>query len=153
MTAYSRIFYRIWQIYQKPMEELVDLLGLDIPPVPQVSLAGISAESILLYWKPTEVQSVTLKYVIQVNGIKGSYSSIENAANLLNAWTGTSWRFRPRGYLNPRYRPKASSLLQYSCHCNQSCGFFHIRSSHTITDDPLFLRRLQYNTHDQERFF
>jgi hypothetical protein len=71
MTEYSRIFYRIWQIYQKPMEELVDLLGLDIPPVPQVSLAGITAESILLYWKPTEVQSVTLKYIIQVNGIKG----------------------------------------------------------------------------------
>lgn len=66
-----RLFYRIWQIYQKPIEELVDLLGLDIPPVPHVSLAGITSESILLYWKPTEAQSVSLKYVIQVNGIKG----------------------------------------------------------------------------------
>lgn len=66
-----RLFYRIWQIYQKPIEELVDLLGLDIPPVPHVSLAGITSESILLYWKPTEAQSASLKYVIQVNGIKG----------------------------------------------------------------------------------
>lgn len=71
MTDCSRIFYRIWQIYQKPVEELVDLLGIEIPPVPQVSLAGITAESILLYWKPTDLQSVTLRYVIQVNGIKG----------------------------------------------------------------------------------
>jgi hypothetical protein len=149
MIEYFRIFYRIWQIYQKPMEELVDLLGLDIPPVPQVSLAGITAESILLYWKPTEVQSVTLKYIIQVNGIKGEYSNPENAAPVLNAWTGNSWRFWPRRYLNPSYWPKASSLLQYSCHCNQSCGFFHLRSSHTITDDPLFLREFQYTTHDQ----
>lgn len=66
-----RLFYRVWQIYQKPVDELIDLLGLDIPPVPHVSLAGITSESILLYWKPTEAQSASLKYVIQVNGIKG----------------------------------------------------------------------------------
>lgn len=63
--------YRIWQIYQKPVDELVDLLGLDIPPVPEVSLAGITAESVLLYWKSPETHSASLKHAIQVNGIKG----------------------------------------------------------------------------------
>ena len=67
----NRILYRIWQIYQKPVDELVDLLGLDIPPVPEVSLAGITAESVLLYWKPLGNQSASLKHAIQVNGIKG----------------------------------------------------------------------------------
>lgn len=65
------ILYRIWQIYQKPVDELVELLGLDIPPVPDVSLGGISSDSVLLYWKPVESQSTSLKNAIQVNGIKG----------------------------------------------------------------------------------
>ncbi|KAL8656743.1 MAG: hypothetical protein Q9226_002577 [Calogaya cf. arnoldii] len=64
------ILYRIWQIYQKPVDELVELLGLDIPPVPDVSLGGISSDSVLLYWKPVDNQSTSLKHAIQVNGIK-----------------------------------------------------------------------------------
>lgn len=64
------ILYRIWQIWQKPVDELVDLLGLDIPSVPDVSLAGITPESVLLYWKPSDNQPASLKNTIQVNGIK-----------------------------------------------------------------------------------
>ncbi|KAL8764692.1 MAG: hypothetical protein Q9209_007934 [Squamulea sp. 1 TL-2023] len=66
----SWILYRIWQIYQKPVDELVELLGLDIPPVPDVSLGGISSDSVLLYWKPVDNQSSLLKHAIQVNGIR-----------------------------------------------------------------------------------
>ncbi|KAL8937074.1 MAG: hypothetical protein Q9216_004608 [Gyalolechia sp. 2 TL-2023] len=64
------ILYRIWQIWQKPVDELVDLLGLDIPSVPDVSLAGITSESVLLYWKPADNQAPSLRSTIQVNGIK-----------------------------------------------------------------------------------
>ncbi|KAL8656365.1 MAG: hypothetical protein Q9210_000292 [Variospora velana] len=60
----------IFQICQKPVDELVDLLGLDIPPVPDVSLAGITSDSVLLYWKPVDTQSTTSRNTIQVNGIK-----------------------------------------------------------------------------------
>lgn len=49
------------------------MLGLDIPPVPDVSLAGISADSVLLYWKPPENHHVSLKHIIQVNGINGRH--------------------------------------------------------------------------------
>lgn len=53
------------------MDELVNLLGLDIPPVPEVSLAGITTEGVLLYWKPPESQHASLTHGIHVNGIKG----------------------------------------------------------------------------------
>lgn len=53
------------------MDELVSLLGLDIPPVPEVSLAGITAEGVLLYWKPPESHHTSLTHAIHVNGIKG----------------------------------------------------------------------------------
>lgn len=55
----------------KPREELEELLGLDIPTIPEVSLAGITSDSVLLYWKPPDIQSTSLKLAIQVNGIKG----------------------------------------------------------------------------------
>ena len=58
----------------KPREELEELLGLDIPPVPEASLAGITSDSVLLYWKPLDHQSPPLKLTIQVNGIKGELS-------------------------------------------------------------------------------
>ncbi|KAL9596675.1 MAG: hypothetical protein Q9219_005634 [cf. Caloplaca sp. 3 TL-2023] len=69
-ASISWILYRILQIWQKPVDELVDLLGLDIPAVPDVSLAGITSDSVLLYWKPADNPSATLKNTIQVNGIK-----------------------------------------------------------------------------------
>lgn len=67
-----RILYRLWQINQKPVEELQELLGLDIPPIPEVSLAGITSDSILLYWKPPDNLATSLKHTIEVNGIKGT---------------------------------------------------------------------------------
>lgn len=74
MSYLPRLLHRLWQVYQKPVRELVDVLGLDIPPVPDVSLAGISADSVLLYWKPPENHHVALKHIIQVNGINGRHS-------------------------------------------------------------------------------
>ena len=58
----------------KPREELEELLGLDIPTVPEVSLAGITSDSVLLYYKPPDTQTAPLKLSIQVNGIKGNVS-------------------------------------------------------------------------------
>ena len=68
-----RILYRIATIYFKPLGELIDILGLDIPPIPDVSLAGISSDSALLYWKPPENYQSTSRHFIQVNGINGDF--------------------------------------------------------------------------------
>ena len=68
-----RIVYRIYEIYKKPVSELVDILGIDIPPIPDVALAGITHDSVLLYWKPPENYHAPLKHFIQVNGINGTY--------------------------------------------------------------------------------
>lgn len=68
---WARIVYRIYEIYQKPLADLVDVLGIDIPPLPDVSLAGITTDSALLYWKPPENYNAPLRHFIQVNGING----------------------------------------------------------------------------------
>ena len=69
------------------MEELQELLGLDIPPIPEVSLAGITPDSVLLYWKPPDNQAASLKHTIEVNGIKSTFpfkyhQTISSSANI-----------------------------------------------------------------------
>ena len=55
------------------MADLVEVLGLDIPPIPDVFLAGITTDSVLLYWKPPENYQAPLRHFIQVNGIIGTF--------------------------------------------------------------------------------
>ena len=72
-----RILYRIYQIYQKPVSELVEVLGIDIPPIPEVALAGITTDSVLLYWRPPDNYHSPLRHFVQVNGINGGYTRID----------------------------------------------------------------------------
>ena len=83
MSDVLRILYRIWQIYKKPVDELVTLLGLDIPLAPEVSLAGITSDSVVLYWKPPDQQYASLTHSIHVNGIKGRHSTRRNVSQSL----------------------------------------------------------------------
>jgi hypothetical protein len=47
----------------------VQVLGLEVPVAPLVSLAGIKADGVLLHWKPPDQRTSVLKYVIRINGI------------------------------------------------------------------------------------
>lgn len=71
---YERLCYRAYLIYLIPREELEEKLGWDIPPVPEVSIAGINFNSVLLFWiNGQESQHGTIKHSVEVNGIKGQY--------------------------------------------------------------------------------
>ena len=67
----DRLLYRAWQVLRIPVPELIDLLGLEVPSVPEVSLAGIEADSITLHWIGRDRQSTIVKHLIKVNGITG----------------------------------------------------------------------------------
>lgn len=72
-----RLFYRAWLVLRIPLPQLVDLLGLEVPLVPDVSLAGIDSNSVTLHWARSESGAAIVKYVIQVNGIVGMASTID----------------------------------------------------------------------------
>jgi hypothetical protein len=63
--------YRAWQVCQTPNEILVDKLGLDIPPAPEVTLEEISAREIHIAWKHPDFHQSVSKHIIQVNSAKG----------------------------------------------------------------------------------
>ncbi|KAM0516328.1 hypothetical protein ACHAPE_005475 [Trichoderma viride] len=63
------LLHRGWQTLWKPVPELINILGVDIPEPPDVSLAGIRSDAATLSWtRPTSNRPVQ-KYAIQVNGV------------------------------------------------------------------------------------
>ncbi|OJZ89807.1 hypothetical protein ASPFODRAFT_204762 [Aspergillus luchuensis CBS 106.47] len=66
------LLYRAWQVCQTPNDVLVEKLGLDIPPPPEVTLEEITAREIRIAWKQPEFHNSIHKHIIQLNGIKGT---------------------------------------------------------------------------------
>ncbi|KAF3002679.1 hypothetical protein E8E13_009773 [Curvularia kusanoi] len=78
------VAFRAYQVLSQPVEKLVQVLGLEVPVAPLVSLAGIKADGVLLHWKSPERVSV-LKYVIRINGIHiGDVAPQESSATIEN---------------------------------------------------------------------
>ncbi|KAF2177694.1 hypothetical protein K469DRAFT_719622 [Zopfia rhizophila CBS 207.26] len=85
LSALFWVAYRGYQVLSKPVEELVALLGLEVPVAPIVSLAGIKADGVLLHWKPQDQRASVLKYVIRINGIDiGDVSPQETSVTIEN---------------------------------------------------------------------
>lgn len=89
------LLYRAWQVVQTPNEVLVDKLGLDIPPAPEVTLEDISDHEVQITWKLPDVHSSIQKHVIQLNSSKvGETKRHETAVSILNLKSGAFYDLR-----------------------------------------------------------
>lgn len=52
-------------------DDLIKLLGLDVPAAPAVSLVAIKADGAVLHWDLSEPRSAVQAYQIKVNGVLG----------------------------------------------------------------------------------
>jgi hypothetical protein len=68
-----RLLWRAYQVVQTPNEILVDKLGLDIPPAPEIILEEILSREIHIAWKQPEPPSSIHKHIVYVNGKKGLF--------------------------------------------------------------------------------
>lgn len=66
-----RLANRAWQTLRKPVPELINILGVDVPDAPDVSLAGIRADAATLNWTRPRPNRPVRKFLIQVNGVNG----------------------------------------------------------------------------------
>ncbi|KKA24234.1 Fibronectin type III domain protein [Rasamsonia emersonii CBS 393.64] len=83
------LLYRAWQVCQTPNEILVDKLGLDIPPAPEVTLEEISAREIRIAWKQPDFHNSIHKHIIQINNSKvGETKRAETAVAIGNLIPG-----------------------------------------------------------------
>ncbi|KAL1879978.1 hypothetical protein VTK73DRAFT_6558 [Phialemonium thermophilum] len=60
---------RAWQTLWKPVPELINILGVDVPDAPDVSLAGIRADAATVNWTRPSPNRPVQKFLIQVNGV------------------------------------------------------------------------------------
>lgn len=89
------IIYRVYLVFKKPIEELEEVLGIDIPPIPDVTLSTITSNSVKLYWKPPETNHPPLKHYIQVNGINVvELNRSDTTFTLLNLQPGNYYGIR-----------------------------------------------------------
>ncbi|KAF1966658.1 hypothetical protein BU23DRAFT_517729 [Bimuria novae-zelandiae CBS 107.79] len=85
LLALFWVAFRAYRVLSKPVDELINLLGLEVPVAPLVSLAGIKADGVLLHWKPPDQRSSVVKYVIRINGIDiGDVSPQETSVTIEN---------------------------------------------------------------------
>ncbi|QKX61872.1 uncharacterized protein TRUGW13939_09028 [Talaromyces rugulosus] len=83
------LLYRAWQVCQTPNDILVDKLGLDIPPSPEVTLEEIAAREIRIAWKQPEFHNSIQKHIIQINSAKvGETKRAETAVTIGNLVPG-----------------------------------------------------------------
>ncbi|KAJ6054385.1 uncharacterized protein N7446_010397 [Penicillium canescens] len=83
------LLYRAWQVCQTSNEVLVEKLGLDIPPPPEVTLEEITAREIRLAWKQPDFHNSIHKHIIQVNNVKvGESKRAETAVEISNLIPG-----------------------------------------------------------------
>ncbi|RFU33276.1 hypothetical protein B7463_g3074, partial [Scytalidium lignicola] len=74
------LLHRAWLTLWKPVPELINILGVEVPDPPEVSLAGIKADAVTLHWTRPGANKPVVKYLIQVNGVNvGDSSRSENA--------------------------------------------------------------------------
>ncbi|KAG6015312.1 hypothetical protein E4U54_003733 [Claviceps lovelessii] len=64
------LLHRAFQTLWKPVSELVNILGVDIPQAPEVCLAGIRSDAATLAWARPHSQRLAPQYLIQVNGVQ-----------------------------------------------------------------------------------
>ncbi|KAH8899398.1 hypothetical protein GQ53DRAFT_741520 [Thozetella sp. PMI_491] len=60
---------RAWQTLWKPVPELINILGVDVPDPPDVSLAGIRSDAATVNWTRYPANRPVEKFLIQVNGV------------------------------------------------------------------------------------
>ncbi|KAK4229115.1 hypothetical protein QBC38DRAFT_122802 [Podospora fimiseda] len=60
---------RALQTLWKPVPELINILGVDVPDPPDVSLAGIRADAATVNWTRPPANRSVQKFLIQVNGV------------------------------------------------------------------------------------
>ncbi|TQS36651.1 hypothetical protein Golomagni_02893 [Golovinomyces magnicellulatus] len=104
-SALIWLLFRAWQTLWKPVPELINILGVDVPDPPEVCLAGIKSDSVTIHWSKPDPQKPVIKYFIQVNGLNvGETSRLETAITV----TG----LRPVHYYNIRVISVGSNNFQ-----------------------------------------
>ena len=119
-----RLSWRAYLVVQTPNDVLVDKLGLDIPPAPEVTLEELSSREVHISWNQGDAPNPIHKNAVEVNGIRiGETKRTETAVSILNLVPGTLYEIRvfavsaanfdtPSSLLHVRTSPNSEATLR-----------------------------------------
>ena len=64
----DRLALRAYRVLTKPVEELVSLLGVELPAAPKIAVAALKADGIKLQWEQPEQRGSITSYHVYLNG-------------------------------------------------------------------------------------
>ncbi|KAF2972529.1 hypothetical protein GQX73_g1169 [Xylaria multiplex] len=94
-VAFLWLAHRAVQTLRKSVNDLIGVLGVEVPDAPDVSLAGIRADAATLNWTRPLATRPVAKFTIQVNGV-----NVGDSANQETAITVTG--LKPNHFYNIR---------------------------------------------------
>lgn len=68
------LLHRATRLLKIPAPVLINILGIDIPDAPKVTIDNVTSTSVSLHWNPPERVSSIVKYILQVDGRKGRFN-------------------------------------------------------------------------------
>ncbi|KAF6844177.1 fibronectin type iii domain protein [Colletotrichum musicola] len=80
LAAVIWLLHRAWLVIRKPTNELINILGVDVPEAPDVALAGIRSDAATLNWTRPSHNRPVQKFLIQVNGVNVGESRPDETA-------------------------------------------------------------------------
>lgn len=105
------LIWRVYLVTVKPVDELVGLLGLEVPAQPEASLAGIKADGVTLHWKPRD--GTVTRWLVAINGINvGEVGPKENTVTVYGLKPDSSYTARLIA-LNAHFQT-ASEAIRFS---------------------------------------
>ncbi|EME83545.1 uncharacterized protein MYCFIDRAFT_215349 [Pseudocercospora fijiensis CIRAD86] len=111
--AMSWLFYRAYQVLNKPLEELAGLLGFDIPSCPIIDLAAIKADGAIVHWNLAEKQKhkSTHRFEVHLNGnLIDTLSIHESAATITGLQPGCFYVVRVSLVNNMEFSSKSAPI-------------------------------------------
>jgi len=77
-----RILLRSWETFQVPAQRLLEMLKMEMPPVPEPIVCDIEATTLSVYWHRPPAGKVIDRFRVQVNGVIGMSELAGNACPL-----------------------------------------------------------------------
>ncbi|KAF2839355.1 hypothetical protein M501DRAFT_1003947 [Patellaria atrata CBS 101060] len=134
IAALLWLFYRSYLVLVKPVDELITLLGLEVPVTPEVALAGIKADGIILHWKAPDGRSGVVKYQVRLNGIVvGEVSKQHNWITVTGLKPNHSYVVRVAAINSTNFQAASAPLRVKTCPHSSNDHFNPITQSGEIS--------------------
>ena len=129
------LIYRAYQVLNKPLDELVGLLGFEIPQGPRIDLAAVKADGVTLHWKPAGDRRSNHKYEVQINGnVVAEIQQSDTSLIISNLLSDHNYLIRIVTINSLDFRA-SSDLLRIRTKALSSADFYQLSPAAAISDD------------------